>query len=168
MKWAIIILIMLSLIGSMMWVMPSPRQRFQAELRARAKPIGFQVQMVRLTAPRAKGEMEAEQYAVMAYRLPRTNMDKKSAQRLAPWHAFRVNALANEGLPEGWSWGVGERVLDDAALSLLTDVIAQLPKGVSSIESTPIHVTAHWDEEGKLEDLELIKAQLSRLQDAKI
>ncbi|MGB0467439.1 MAG: hypothetical protein ACPGF7_07935 [Pontibacterium sp.] len=168
MKWAVIILIMLSLVGSMMWAMPSPRQRFQAELRSRAKPLGFQVQMVRLTAPRGKGEAEAEQYSVMAYRLPRLNMDKKSGQAFESWHAFRVESIANEGLPAGWSWGFGENVLSEAALTLLADIIAKMPEGVSSIESTPIHVSAHWNEKGKIEDLDLIQAQLARILEAKV
>ncbi len=168
MKWAIIILIMMSLIGSIMWVMPTPRQRFQADLRTKAKPKGFQVQMVRLTAPRATGQMDAEHYSVMAYRLPRLNIDKKTARTLQPWHAFRVESIANTGLPAGWSWGFGENVLDDAGLNLLKEIIDALPSGVSSIESTPIHVTAHWDEEGTVEDLDLIKAQLMRIMDAKV
>ena len=168
MKWAIIIVVMLSLIGSIMWVMPTPRQRFQAQLRAKAKPMGFQVQMVRLTAPRAAGEVDAEKYSVMAYRLYRHNMDKKTAALLQPWHAFRVEAIANDGLPDGWSWGFGEGVLSEASQQLLKEVIDALPTGVSSIESTPIHVTAHWDEEGTFDDLELIKTQLDRIVEAKV
>lgn len=168
MKWAIIILIMLSLVGSMMWVRPTPRQRFQAELRSKAKPLGFLVQMVRLTAPRAQGEMEAEQYSVMAYRLQRTHADKKAAGQLEPWHAFHVSSIADTGLPAGWSWGFGENVLSESALALLAEIIAALPVGVSSIESTPIQVTAHWNEEGTVEDLELIKGQLQRILDAKV
>ena len=168
MKWAIIILIMLSLLGSIMWVMPTPRQRFQAELRAKAKPLGFQVQMVRLTAPRAKGETEPGQYSVMAYRLPRLNVDKKTADTIVPWHAFRVESIANTGLPVGWSWGFGENVLSDEALALLKDMIDLLPAGVSSIESTPIQATVHWDENGSIEDLDLIKGQLERILEARI
>lgn len=168
MKWAIIIVVILSLVGSIMWVMPTPRQRFQAQLRAKAKPMGFQVQMVRLTAPRATGEVDAEKYSVMAYRVYRHNLDKKTAGLMQSWHAFRVDAIANEGLPEGWSWGFGEGVLSEESQQLLKEVIDALPAGVSSIESTPIHITAHWDEKGSFDDLELIKTQLDRIVEAKI
>lgn len=168
MKWAVIILIMLSLIGSIMWVKPTPRQRFQAQLRAKAKPLGLQVQMVRLTAPRGKGETEPRQYSAMAYRLPRLNVDKKTANTIVPWHAFKVESIANNGLPEGWSWGFGENVLSEEALTLLKDIIDVLPNGTSSIESTPIQATVHWDEEGDFDDLDLIKEQLERILEAKI
>ena len=168
MKWAIIILVMMSLVGSMMWVLPSKRERFQAQLRAKAKPLGFQVQMVRMTAPRAKGETEPRQYSSMAYRLPRLNVNKKTANQIEPWHAYRVESVANTGLPAGWSWDFGENVLSESALQLLAEIIDALPDDVTSIESTPIHATAFWDEHGSLEDLELIKGQLERILEAKI
>ncbi len=165
MKWMIIVLVMLSLIGSMMWVMPSKRQRFQAKLRTQAKQMGFTVQLVRLTAPRAKGEGEGNEYTTMAYRLPRLNNKGKKADTV-PWHVFRVDALANEGLPAGWSWLYGERALSAPQLACLADVMAALPAGVSSIESTPLQVSAHWDEWGEVDSLSEIKQHLQVIIDA--
>ena len=124
MKWAIIVLIMMSLLGSMMWVMPSPRQRFLAKLRQQASRLGFQVQIVRVTPPRAAGQVEPEMLTATAYRLPRYNLEKKLRERFIEWQVFRQTAVANEGLPEGWCWGAGERRLNENQQAILNTLIS--------------------------------------------
>ncbi|WP_432473889.1 hypothetical protein [Amphritea sp. HPY] len=167
MKWAIIVLIMMSLLGSMMWVMPSKRQKLQAELRLKASKLGFNVQMIRLTPPRAAGQVEPEVYMATAYRLPRFNLEKNERDSFVAWQIFRQTAVADEGLPEGWSWGVGERKLSEIQLARLGQLIAQLPVGVDSIESTPVHFSLFWDERGRLEDLEQFKVMMQEFIDNK-
>jgi len=163
MKWAIIILIMMSLLGSMMWVMPSKRQKFQAELRQKASKLGFNVQITRLTPPRAEGQVEPETYTATAYRLPRFNIDKHERESFAEWQVFRLRAIANEGLPEGWSWQAGERKLNTAQLAQLQELLAALPEGVSSVESTPAHFSVYWDERGQFTDLEGFKELMQEI-----
>lgn len=160
MKWAIIVLIMMSLLGSMMWVMPSPRQRYLAKLRQQASRQGFQVQIVRVTPPRAAGQVKPEVLSATAYRLPRYNLEKKHRENFNEWQVFRQTAVANEGLPEGWCWGVGERSLNATQLGMLNDLIAQLPDGVSSVESTPVHISLYWNEKGDEHTLEQLQALL--------
>ncbi|MFW1676277.1 hypothetical protein ACFVYJ_00645 [Pontibacter sp. JAM-7] len=166
MKWMIIVLIMMSLIGSMMWVMPTARQKYQAALRLHAKKEGFRVQLERITLPRAKGEMEGETTNVTSYRLTRKSRDKSQRTQHTPWTAVRVESLANLGLPEGWSWLLGEKSLSESQLALLTDVIAQMPGDVTAIESSPVEVGVFWQEEGGETALAEIKTQLERLLDA--
>jgi len=146
MKWAIIVLIMLSLIGSMMWVMPSPRQRFQSKLRLDARKLGFQVQLSRLEIPRAKGEMESEVINMPAYRMLRGKLDRNAKEQWVEWMVARVDAMAADGLPEGWSWSKGERSLSAAKLNVLSDWLKQLPEEVIAVESTAIHLTLYWRE----------------------
>lgn len=166
MKWMIIILIMMSLIGSMMWVMPTPRQKYQAKLRLQAKQIGFRVQLERVTLPRAKGEMEPETTTVTAYRLIRNRRDKKPAQTHTPWTVYRIAAVADLGLPQGWSWGLGEKTLSQPQLDMLADIIEAMPDDVLAIQSNPVEVGVFWSEEGGEAMLDLIKTQLERLLDA--
>ncbi|MDF2182916.1 hypothetical protein [Neptuniibacter sp. CAU 1671] len=168
MKWMIIILIMMSLIGSMMWVMPTPRQKYQAKLRLQAKKIGFRVQLERVTLPRAKGEMEPETTTVTAYRLIRNRRDKKLAQAHIPWTVYRISAVADLGLPQGWSWGLGEKTLSEPQLDMLTEIIEAMPDDVLAIESSPVEVGVFWSEEGGEAMLDLIKTQLERLLDANL
>jgi len=156
MKWAIIVLIMLSLLGSMMWVMPTPRQRFQSKLRMDARKLGFQVQLSRLEIPRAKGEMESEVVNMPAYRMLRGKLDRSEKEHWVEWMVARVDAMAADGLPNGWSWVKGERSLSSAKLNALCDWLNQLPKEVVSVESTAIHLTLYWrepDRAGALDEL---------------
>lgn len=160
MKWMIIILIMMSLIGSMMWVMPTPRQKYQAALRMKAKSLGFLVQLEKVTGPRAKGEMEPESRDMTAYRILREGLSREQKNNFNTWQIFRVESIADIGLPSGWSWSDGERTLNEAQLDLLNDVIAKLPAGVFSLESTPLYTGVYWDEEGGEERLGEIKLLL--------
>ncbi|WP_286237729.1 hypothetical protein [Neptuniibacter halophilus] len=162
MKWMIIILVMMSLIGSMMWVMPTKRQKYQAGLRLKAKQLGLQVQLEKVTPPRAKGELEPEVRDRTAYRLMRQGLSREQKNRFKSWHIFRVESLADTGLPPGWSWQQGERDLSDDQLAQVADLVAQLPDGVFSIESTPVYLGVHWDEEGGDSTLQALHAELNR------
>ncbi|MBN3560559.1 hypothetical protein [Aliamphritea spongicola] len=157
MKWAIIILVMMSLVGSMMWVLPSKRERFQAQLRQLAMRKGFNVQLAQVKPPRASGEIEQESFNSPVYRLPRTNISRKEREGFIQWQVYKQVALAAEGLPEGWCWGEGERKLSESQLEQLSVLISDLPEGAVAIESDPVHLSVFWDERGDLNDLDRIQ-----------
>lgn len=161
MKWMIIILIMMSLVGSMMWVMPTQRQKYQAALRMKAKSMGFQVQLERITAPRAKGEMDPETRDMTVYRILRQGLSSKEKSEFKSWQVFRVESISDIGLPQGWSWSQGERTLSAGKLQQLQELLEKLPDGVFSLESTPVHVSVYWDEEGGDKMLEELKVLLT-------
>jgi hypothetical protein len=162
-KWAVIVLIMMSLIGSVMWAMPTRREKAQALLRSRARTLGLAVQLVTLTGPRATGEADPEEYRKAAYRLLRQNLSSAQRERLVPWQVFRTTSLACEGLPPGWSWKHGERLLSVAQLGELSRALTELPDDVMALESTPLHVSAFWGERGAPEDLEKIQRILQHI-----
>lgn len=164
--WGIIVLIMLSLLGSMMWAMPSPREKAQAALRSKARTLGLQVQLVRLAAPRATGEADADEYDRAAYRKLRSGLSAAQRDRLIPWQVFQIRSLACDGLPEGWSWKQGEGTLAQAQLNVLADVLRALPQDVLALESTPLYVTAYWSERGGIDELDKIQLMLQRVIDA--
>ena len=167
MQWLIISLVVMSLIGSVMWVMPTPRQKFQARLRLRARTLGFQVQLAQLQLPRAQGEMEAETLSVPVYRLARTNLNRAERDAWVAWTVCRVETVANQGLVPGWSWIKGEGALPASALALLNEVLSRLPADVVALESTPIHLSAFWHEHDD-GGLEQIHAEITPLLEAKI
>jgi len=111
--------------------------------------------------------MEGDNHNVPAYRITRSNIDKKKAELLKPWQIFKVDAMANEGLPEKWSWKMGERTLNSDQLATLNQVIDILPADVIALESTPIQVTAYW-KEGNESDLLIIKQALNQLIEGKL
>ena len=168
MNWVVIVLIILAIIGSMMWMMPSPRQQMQAILRQHAMRQGFQVQITRLLLPRALGEAFGEERNAVAYRLPRLSgkRDKRDGgKEPTPWQIFKLESHANDDLPSGWSWAKGEGLLPAQTLSLINALVEQLPEWVYGIESTPVSVSVYWEENGNQETVDLIKQQLQQLLD---
>ncbi len=163
MEWLIIAFIIASLIGSVMWVMPSPRQRYQAELRMRARKLGIQVQLARVDLPRARGEMEAETVSVPAYRFIRDNLERGERDNWISWQVHRLDTLDNTGLPEGWSWLKGQGALSATAQAQLLTLLNALPDDVVGVESTPLHLSLYWHEQGEADRLEKLHALVKPL-----
>ncbi len=166
MNWVIIGLLMLAIVGSMLWVMPSPRDRMQAALRQRAMSAGMQVQMKLLKFPRAIGESESEERHCFAYRMPRIVVEGEStaSKKLPATQAFQIFKLsghANTGLPQGWTWGKGEGTLSDEQLSVVHEVIAKLPDSALALESTPVATALYWREHGPAEIVDQIRENLT-------
>ncbi|MET3999447.1 hypothetical protein [Marinobacterium sp. MBR-109] len=168
MKWFIITLVVASLIGSVMWVMPSPRQRYQANLRLKARQLGIQVHMARVSLPRALGEMEPDVRTIPAYRIARTNLERSERDSWSGWEVLRVDTLENLGLPEHWSWSKGQGGLQPAALEQLNSLLEQLPDDVLGVESTPLSLTFYWDERGDESRLDYLHQLAQPLLEQKI
>lgn len=168
MKWLIIAFVVASLIGSIMWVMPSPRQRYQADLRLRARKLGIQVQLVRLALPRARGETEAEEISVPAYRFVRHNLERAERDHWVGWQVHRLETLDCAGLPAGWSWLKGQGALAPVQLARLVSLLKALPEDVVGVESSPLHLTLYWHEHGEPERLEQLQAQVQPLLEHKV
>lgn len=167
MNWLIIALVLLSIVGSVMWMMPSPRERMQAKMRQKAMSTGLKVQMVQLKHPREIGQAEAETKGVIVYRLFRQNLSKTEKNNFNGWQIFKLNTLATDGLPEGWSWSKGEGEHQDKT-PLIAEVINELPGEQVSIQSTGDSVSYFWYESGNDETVEQIKSALDKLVEAKI
>ncbi|WP_415905535.1 hypothetical protein ACMXYW_05675 [Neptuniibacter sp. QD48_55] len=160
MEWMVIVLIMMSLLGSMMWVMPTKKQKYQASLRLKAKALGFQIQLEKMKPPRAQGEMEPDERNMTAYRILREGLSREQKNSFNTWQVFRVESIANIGLNPGWCWANGERTLSEPQLDKLNALLEELPKGVFSLESTPAYVGVHWDEAGNSDKGEEIMESL--------
>jgi hypothetical protein len=147
MNYFIIAFVVLSLVGSVMWVMPTKRDKFLAALRMDAKRLGFQVQLLKLKFPREKGVVEPREVSTIAYRLLRGKIALSAHNDWQSWRVVKCETNACEGLLRGWGWVVGERVLSEGKLDQLNTMLANLPDSVIAIESTPVHASAFWGEQ---------------------
>ncbi|MFN3880973.1 MAG: hypothetical protein ACK4L8_06065 [Nitrincola lacisaponensis] len=168
MEWVISIVVMLSLIGSIMWIRPSPRERMVSQIRLHARKLGFTVQLAQLETTRAKGQTEPEKIRVPAYRVLRHDLSGDERERWISWQIFRTENVANQGLPAGWSWKRGEYQLTDSACALIRELIERLPPEVVALESSPVHFTVYWREAGGAEQLDAIYTALQPILQAKI
>lgn len=158
----IISFVVISLIGSVMWVMPTPRDKFLAQLRMQAKSLGFQVQLTKLVYPRETGEVEPRKVSTVAYRLLRGKISQDAHHNWSSWRIARCSTNANEGLASGWGWAIGERTLTESQLQQLNELLAAVPNDVLGVESTPIQVSVFWSEKQE-SDMQVIKEQLELL-----
>ncbi|MEH6444159.1 MAG: hypothetical protein V7784_09690 [Oceanospirillaceae bacterium] len=162
MNFFIISFVVLSLVGSVMWVMPTKRDKFLSVLRLEAKRLGFQVQLTKLTYPREKGEVEARRVSSVVYRLLRGRITQTEHQNWKSWRVVRCETNACEGLTAGWGWVVGERELSLNQLESINELLVAMPIGIVGLESTPIHVSVFWNE-SENELLDAIKKPLDHL-----
>ncbi|MBV0931950.1 hypothetical protein [Marinobacterium weihaiense] len=168
MEWLIVVLIFISLTGSVLWIRPTPRQRHQGELRMHARKLGIQVQLTRVELPRARGEVEGESVLVAAYRFLRTNLERGDRERWIDWHIHRLDTLDQAGLAEGWSWIGGTGALPPAGLARLNALLQAVPEDVIGIESTAQHLTLYWRERGEIEALDHLHSAVQPLLSGKV
>tara|TARA_B110000503_G_scaffold66758_1_gene104739 strand:- start:3680 stop:4189 length:510 start_codon:yes stop_codon:yes gene_type:complete len=163
----IVILVCLSLIGSVAWVLPTPLQRAQAKIRQLAMAKGLKIKVGKLQGPREQGEVAPDSHLATSYGLPRAKDQNRAgginAVKKITWEIFKAGGLNTKGLPEGWCWNRGEGALTAEQLSHLAQLIQQLPKDVYALGVTPMGAQAYWHEKAtpeQLDDLEQVLKQL--------
>lgn len=166
-QWIIIILVCLSLVGSVAWVMPTPLQRAQAKIRHLAMAKGFQVKVGKLQGPREQGEIAPESHLATSYGLPRPKDTLRgggmASLKKATWEIFKTGGLNTKGLPQGWCWNRGEGSLSAAQLSQLEILLGQLPSDVYALAITPIMAQIYWYEKATPQELDDVEKVLQEL-----
>lgn len=147
MKILYIILAVILIFGSMLWVLPSPRQRAQMKIRQKAMRCGFTVKLSRVDDPEYPGRT----IPCINYSLPR----EKAGNLVANWSLQRS--------PRGWI-GKGEASgLSAAALAQWGEKLNSQVPGALVLESTPIAVNLYWTEEGDENLVEPLKKFLEEI-----
>lgn len=162
-KWLIVVLVVLSLVGSISWVMPTPVQRAQAKIRKLAMEQGVQVRIGKLQGPREQGEMAPDSHLATGYWLPREGKATQVLANTHNWEIFKANGLHTTGLPQGWCWNRGQGALNDKQLQSLSDCIASLPKDVYAMGGSPMSAIIYWHEIGTPAELDDVVAVLNSM-----
>jgi hypothetical protein len=155
--WLAMIFIALAVIGSVMWVRPSPRDQKLAKWRQEALMAGLKVRLQTLKAE-PKNSGVREDVEGVTYELFNPEPDKLDK---TTWAIVRVDAWLKDGLPEGWSWYGQEAQID---LNSVKQMIDALPVEVNAIERTPVSSRIIWNESGKEFDAVKLKEYLQTLQ----
>ena len=121
-------------IGPVMWLKPSSRDRKLAELRQRAASSGFKVQMQPL--PASQGQGNAAVY-FSQWRNPR---------RLQTGWGLELQRMEHEMHFDGvWDWRNG-REAPEAARSALKELLGMLPADVSAVYANDSGLGVQWRE----------------------
>ncbi len=164
-KWLIVALVVLSLAGSISWVLPTPVQRAQAKIRKLAMQQGVQVRIGKIQGPREQGEIAPESQLATSYNVPRPSAASKQLSKYHHWEIFRARGLNTKGLPVGWCWNRGEGALSAQQTQALGLLIERLPTDVYALGASPVNVAAYWHENATPAELDELVGVLKDLID---
>ena len=153
----IVVVAILSVVGSVVWVRPSKRDVKLAKWRQEARLTGLYVKLDGLAAePKDSGIRD--DIGGASYYLYETKSDKQD--QLA-WAVVKTQGWLQQGLPDEWSWYRQEMSLNHQQLQSL---IASLPISVDAIERTPKYSRVIWGESGQDFDAQQLKLFLQQVQ----
>lgn len=141
-------------LGPVFWIMPSPRQKHQMQVREQALTLGLQVKVCDLPQThRAKVRLEPAVKGIL-YRLEwRDNIRRDSALNLL---------VMREGEAEGSVTLEAKEELDGIKQAL-SESLVSMPDDVLAIEYSALGLAIFWRERGSKEHVLIIKQELERL-----
>ncbi|WP_283786590.1 hypothetical protein QNI23_009085 [Bermanella sp. WJH001] len=155
--WIAMAFIALAIVGSVMWIRPSPRDQKLAKWRREALMAGMKVRLQTLKAePKNSGIRDDVPGVTYEWFNPEPNKTDK-----VTWAIVKTDAWLQEGLPQGWSWYGKEMPVD---LEKIKQIVETLPVEVNAIERTPVSSRVIWNENGKEFDAVKLKEYLQNLQ----
>lgn len=153
----IIVLAVILILGSALWVLPSPRQREQMNMRREAMLKGLQVKLTKIKDL----EYPGEETHCIAYRLARQREQGLKAQA---WMLYR-HAQSNEELQiPGWLYDRSEGAHRFGDVQPISELLAQLPDDVIAVQSSGSALSVYWNEQGVMDDVATILRVLTALQ----
>ena len=153
----IIVVAVLSLVGSVVWVRPSKRDVKLAKWRQEARLAGLFVKLDGLVAE-PKNSGIRDDIGGASYYLYETKSHKDD--RLT-WAVVKAQGWLQQGLPKEWSWYQQEMPLNSQRLH---DLIESAPISVEAIERTPKYSRVIWGESGQDFDAQQLKQFLQQVQ----
>lgn len=150
---AIAILVALSLLGSVMWLKPSPAQRRQEEFRAMARQLGLDVRLAPLPQThRARVRQQAPDPGVV-YRFLRFDIKVPLTQDYV---------LVRDNAESPWEPQT-DATLPAALQQVVDEVLLELPRDSVALELTAHGPGVYWRERGDVQAVRDLGAVLERL-----
>lgn len=138
MSWFVVFLLFLvfaMMIGPVLMMQPSQRDRKVAALRAKAVDLGLKVTLQSL---------ERGPTPVYEWRWPSLEKSKRMG---VDWVLQRQAYSHGIHFADWWQW-LGQGRPPAAVLPILAERLAMLPQSVSDVEATPLGLRCYWSEKG--------------------
>lgn len=151
----IVVAIIASMLGSILWVMPSKRDQEKMKIRLLARKSQLGVQLTHIELP-DKWDKSTSKVNATAYHKFRINKLKHLTKDVCiyPYEVWKYENLAG-------SWYANAVLtLSESNKQLLLDKIDSFKAIVISMDS----VSLYWDERGDEDDVEAIQSLLSELE----
>jgi len=154
--WVIVLLLGVTamVVGPVMLLQPSPQDRRQAELRAKARSLGLVVRLE--TLPARATDLDAPQ-RLPVYRLPA--QPSEALGQGQPWQLLRAAYRHEMHFLDDWCWqGQGRPAA--GVLAVLEQYLPELPGSVQALGGDSRGCYLVWSEEGGVAVLEHLAALL--------
>lgn len=153
-----IVAVILVVVGSVVWVRPSPRDKKLAAWRQQAMLAGLKVKLEGFKAdPKESGIRDDIEGT--SYQLFNVQPDKKDE---LVWAVVLDQGWLQDHLPEGWSWY--KKQIAEEMVERVVQQIKKAPVDIIGIERTPYMSRVVWKETGKDFDPQLLKQYLEEVQ----
>lgn len=156
MAYVVAIVAMLMIVGSVMWLKPSPGQQRQTRLRLLARQLGIDVRLCNLPQCRRARVREERPEQGAVYRLP--IFDPATA-------AVPHYQLCRDSADAAWSAEIDAPLPHDLQ-ALVDRVCATLPADVAALELGPAGPAVYWRERGDEDTLRRVYKSLEDLRTA--
>ena len=153
----IIVLAVILVLGSALWVLPSPREKNQMVMRREAMSKGLQVKLTKVKDLDEPGE----ELHCIAYRLARKREHGLKAQA---WMLYRRAEGDDELQIPGWNYELSEGKHRFKNVQEISELLAALPADVIAVQATGAALSVYWNERGEIDDVASILDVLSGFQ----
>lgn len=154
-----LIAVVLVVVGSVVWVRPSPRDKKLADWRRDALVAGMKVKLEGFKADPKQSGIRADIEGT-SYQLFNSTPDKQD--KLVWAVVLDEDGWLKDDLPEGWSWY--KEQVSDSLIAKVNDQIKKAPLDIIGIERTPFMSRIVWKETGKNFDPQALKQFLEEVQ----
>lgn len=155
MVYVVIGLVLLLIIGPIIAVLPSQRQKEQMALRQLAMGLGINVELTSIPDPVPKQDKYVSSLGkpldpilkVIAYRKARKMPDEWRRATMVNWSIERRLESDDDDLPANWCW-VDERpaTLPKEFVTHLSTTLAELPNDVERVDEMNRTLSVYWHE----------------------
>ena len=171
MTWLLIAFILALIIGPILILLPSPRQKERMAFRAHARTRGISVELCTIEDPHpnpdnylsATGKPLEPVIKCIAYRIVRKR--PLHWRRILPieWQLIQTQDARSVDLPAGWKWNEPVDELPEALRRALAKELQRLPDDVITVAESNYIVSVNWREKGGSDALEGVCSFIEKL-----
>ena len=168
--WVVVTLVsLLMVVGSVLWIMPSKRDRKIAKLRQQAIIAGIKVRIMKYPMINLSGRVEENCYDGATYSFVDAPLKGVKSGWMLIRNYDQSDSLANqdESLSpiENWGWYINQNSLSDEIIEHLALLAGQYQEQLFAISVMADSVSIGWNEQGSSEDLDHFRQWATELVD---
>lgn len=145
----------LMIVGSILWIMPSKRDRRIAKLRQAAILRGIKVKLMKYPMINLSGRVEEGVIDAAAYAFKGIDEEEITAGwMLIKSYQSPTEQESDSAAPEGWAWYINQQALSDDVMSHVESFLQKHSEQVQALSVMTGSITIGWNEQGDISELD--------------